>query len=491
VIALAACATGLRPPPVTVGIDLDGDRRVDRIDTIEPGGVTRVAWAPAPGSRPARTVVIAIDAVPYALFARLQREGLFRELFPAARMLAPFPSLTNVGMTAILKTAPALGYEDKYYDPVENRIGGGVFDRLRNRYKKVAPFHEVFDWEPPSLWGVTIYYFPTTVSRAELRKIEEILHASGDEEVLLYFGGTDALGHVRGRNGLEECLRLVDQIVRGFLAAGGAERRVVLFSDHGTTAVPSRRIDLEAALEKGGYRLRSRLEAPGDVVAPAYGLVGAVPLYTRCGEEAAVARAVAQAPGVDFAAWREGDRVGAVSGDGRLDALDRPEDRYPDLRARVERGLRAYVVHPASVIVSLADGWHYGSGLFESLVDMKGTHGSATEGASAGFVASNVDRLPDTLRADEVYPWLGLSREPEPPPAFTDPCPAGAVAPGRGAAEIRTPPGRRSTGPSSPAGPSRGRGRDSSSSACSTSGGTRCRRPSRIRRRASRPSARC
>jgi hypothetical protein len=246
-----------------------------------------------------------------------------------------------------------------------------------------------------------------------------------DEELLLYLGGTDALGHVRGWKGFEECLRLVDQVVRGFLAAGGASRRVVLFSDHGTTAIPSRRIDLGAVLAKGGFRLKSRLEGPGDVVAPAYGLVGAVPLYTRCGEEAAVAHTVTRAPGVDFAAWREGDQVRALSGDGRSDPLDRPQDQYPDLRARVEKGLRDHVVHPASVIVSFADGWHYGSGLFEALANMKGTHGSATEGASVGFVASNVDRLPGTLRADEVYPWLGLSREPEPPRAFVDPCSGG------------------------------------------------------------------
>jgi Type I phosphodiesterase / nucleotide pyrophosphatase len=422
-VALAAgCATGLRPPPATVATDLDGDARADRIETIQEGQVTRVVRAPAPGSRPARTVVIAIDAVPYAVFARLQREGLFREFFPAARMIAPFPSLTNVGYTAILKTAPVRGYEDKYYDPVAKRVGGGVFDRLRNRHKAVAPFHEAFDWEPPHLWGVTVYYFPITVSRAELRKIEEVLHSSGDEELVLYFGGTDALGHVRGWEGFEECLRLVDQVVRGFLAAGGADRRVVMFSDHGTTAVSSRRVDLGAALTAGGFRLRSRLDRPGDVVAAAYGLVGAIPLYTRCGEEAAVARAATRAPGVDFAAWREGDGVAAVSGDGRPDPLDRPEDRYPDLRARVEKGLRSYVVHPASVIVSLKDGWHYGSGLFEALADMKGTHGSATEGASVGFVASNVDPLPATLPAGEVYPYLGLTREPEPERPFVDPC---------------------------------------------------------------------
>ena len=210
--------------------------------------------------------------------------------------------------------------------------------------------------------------------------------------------------------------------MKGFLAAGGAERRVVLFSDHGTTAVPSRRIDLEAVLAKGGYRLRSRLEAPGDVVAPAYGLVGAIPLYTRCGEEAAVARAVARAPGSRLRGLARGGPGERGVRRRPADALDRPEDRYPDLRARVEQGLRAYVAHPASVIVSLADGWHYGSGLFEALATMKGTHGSATEEASVGFVASNVDRLPDTLRADEVYPYLGLSREPEPPRAYVDAC---------------------------------------------------------------------
>jgi len=424
-LVLVGCATGLRPPALTYGIDLDGDARVDRIETVQQGRLARVALAPAPGSRPLRTVVIAIDAVPYAVFARVQREGRFREFFPAARMIAPFPSLTNVGYASILKTAPGLGYEDRYYDPVKNAVGGGVSDRLRgNDYKRVAPFHELFTWEPPHLWGVAIYYFPMTISQKELRKIEEILHTSHDRELVLYFGGTDALGHVRGWKGFEDCLRLVDQVVHGFLAAGGAERRVVLFSDHGTTAVRSRRVNLAAALRRGGFRLTSRLDAPGDVVAPAYGLVGAIPLYTRCGEEAAVARAVAALPGVDFAAWREGNATRAVSGDGRPDPLDLPQDRYPDLRARVELGLRSYIAHPASVIVSLADGWHYGSGLFDALATMEGTHGSATRDASVGFVASNVDRLPETLRAEEVYPYLGLSRPPEPEHPRVDACPA-------------------------------------------------------------------
>jgi hypothetical protein len=366
-------------------------------------------------------VVIAIDAVPYAVFAELQQQGLFTEFFPAARMVAPFPSLTNVGYTEILQTGLPLGYEDRYYDPVERKTGGGMWDRLFNRYKRVAPFHEAFAWEPPHLWGVGIYYLPGTITKAELRKIEQILHTSQEPELVLYFGGTDALGHVRGWKGLTEYLRLVNQVVRGFMAAGGGNRRVVLFSDHGTTAVPSRRLDLKKALKAGGFKLKKKLGEPRHVVAPSYGLVGSIQLYTLCGEEEAVARALVGTEGVDFAFWRDGDGIGMLSSDGS-DPLARPEQEYPDLRHRVEAALRGLVVNPASVFVSLEDGWHYGSGMFEALVDIKGTHGSARDTSTLGFVASNVDRLPGTLRAEDVYPYLGLSREPAPRPEFVDPC---------------------------------------------------------------------
>jgi hypothetical protein len=206
------------------------------------------------------------------------------------------------------------------------------------------------------------------------------------------------------------------------MAAGGGSRRVVLFSDHGTSAVPSKRVDLKKAMKAAGFNLRKHIDAPRDVVAPAYGLVGSIQLFTQCGQEEAVARAVVAAEGVDFVFWRDGDGVSALSADGCPDPLDRPEDEYPDLRRRVEEAARNHTANPASVFASLKDGWHYGSGLFEFLADMKGTHGSARETSTLGFVASNVDRLPESLRAEEVYPWFGLSRPPEPEREFIDPC---------------------------------------------------------------------
>jgi len=423
VLLLCGCSVALRPTPPLNQLDVDGDGRVDRIETSdEQGEVVRVVEAPAPGSDPERTVVIALDAVPYEVFAGLQAEGLFSQFFPAARMIAPFPSLTNLGYTTIFKTPLPLGYEDRYYDREAGRIRGGMSDRLFNRYKNVAPFHQVFSWEPHHLWGAVIYYFPGYISRLELQRIEEMLHTSDAKELVLYFGGTDPLGHMRGWKGLADYLRLVDEMVTGFLAAGGADRRVVLFSDHGMSKVSSRPVDLKGSLKEAGFRLSKSLDRPGDVVAPAYGLVGSIQLYTMCDQEEAVARAVVQAEGVDFAVWREGVGIGAVSHDQAANPLDLPATEYPDLRHRIEAAFRGHSANPANVYVSLKDGWHWGSGLFELLVNIKGTHGSARDTSTLGFVTSNVDRLPEHLRAEDVFPYLGLSLQPEPPRPFTDPC---------------------------------------------------------------------
>ena len=136
----AGCATGLRPPPSLVETDLDGDTRVDRIETIEKGRVARVVDAPPPGSKPQRTVVIAIDAVPYVVFARLQRQGLFREFFPAARMIAPLPSLTNVGYAAILKTAPVLASRTATTTRSRMRSGAGSSTGSGSATREWPPF---------------------------------------------------------------------------------------------------------------------------------------------------------------------------------------------------------------------------------------------------------------------------------------------------------------------------------------------------------------
>lgn len=414
-LALSSIAAACRTAPDGASsirlIDDDGDGRADRLLTLGDGGeVVRVVEAPVPGEEPDRTVVLAIDGIPHELFARLQEEGLFRSFHPASRLVAPFPSLTAVSFTEILGTAPPAAYEDRYFDPVANRIGGGVGERISGDYRERAPFHETFDWEAPRFWGGFVFLVPERVAMAELLRVTEALQGSDDPELVLYLGTTDGLGHEEGWGALETHLRRIDRALTRWLAAGGASRRVVLFSDHGMSRTPTEPIDLEAALERGGFRLEDSVDGPDAVVAPAYGLIGSIQLYTACGREAAVARTLAEAPEVEFAVWQDGERWGAVAGGGPVDLAALPADEYPDLPRRARRGL-ALTRHPASVIASLAPGAHYGLDLFEPFVSMEGTHGSARRLASTGFLASNVASTPDVLAAAEARPWLGLEGE--------------------------------------------------------------------------------
>lgn len=425
-LAAIACRSPAGSAPVHRAVDVDGDGRADRFEVVAADGtVIRATPAPASGSDPERTLVLAIDGIPHEMFARLQEEGLFGGFFPAAEMVAPFPSLTDVSFTALFRTAPSAAYEDRYYDRAENRMGGGIEDRVSGEYRDLAPFHAVFDWEEPRLWGGFVYLVPERVALAELAKAEEVLRESEDPELVVYLGSTDGLGHEEGWRGLEAHLRRVDRVLLRFLAEGGGSRRVVLLSDHGMSRGGTRRLDLERALARAGFRIGERIDGPDDVVAPAYGLIGSVQIYTMCGREEDVARAVATEEGVDFAAWREGGGFAAVDARGRTDLADRAGSDYPNLLERVAEGVRNHTTHPASVFLSLEDGWHWGLRLFEPFVSLEGTHGSARYEQSVGFVASNVDRLPARLAAEEIYPWLGLSHPPAPEADFVDPCPDG------------------------------------------------------------------
>ncbi|MDW8168191.1 MAG: hypothetical protein RML74_06885 [Acidobacteriota bacterium] len=81
---------------------------------------------------------------------------------------------------------------------------------------------------------------------------------------------------------------------------------------------------------------------------------------------------------------------------------------YPDALRRLWEGLTSYVRHPASVLVSLEDGYYDGSDIFDLLAVLRATHGNLRRAQTEGFVLTTVKPLPEAIRAADLWSALGL-----------------------------------------------------------------------------------
>ncbi|MGH9787266.1 MAG: hypothetical protein ACRD4U_01010, partial [Candidatus Acidiferrales bacterium] len=210
--------------------------------------------------------------------------------------------------------------------------------------------------------------------------------------------------------------------------------------------------NLEPALRRAGFRVEGSLKDDRSVVLPQFGLISNAVLYTNPGREAAAAEAALKAKGVDLAVYREGVSLVVVSAKGRAridrrvsdDGAERfrylaeagdplalncvaeelihagladvdgfiSEDKwlaatanhlYPDPLRRLWRAFDGLIRQPASVIVSLKDGYYTGSIWLNLFAWMQATHGSLRRAQSLGVVLSTTP----ALFAPDAGPFTG------------------------------------------------------------------------------------
>ena len=110
-----------------------------------------------------RHLIICVDGVGFSTIEKLQKENRLRSFNAPAHLLAPFPTLTNIAMTEILRPAGApnaAGYEDSYYDTEHQRLRGNLLDRFNNRRFIKASFRELFDYHPSAIKSGLGYVAP-------------------------------------------------------------------------------------------------------------------------------------------------------------------------------------------------------------------------------------------------------------------------------------------------------------------------------------------
>src|SRR5687767_831943 len=110
-----------------------------------------------------RHLIVCVDGVGFSTIEKMRAKGRFRYFQLPTRMIAPFPSLTNLSLSEILEPAGAkasAGYEDSYFDLEKNSMRGGLVQRFKGGSFIDGTFRELFDYHPSAIKSGLGYALP-------------------------------------------------------------------------------------------------------------------------------------------------------------------------------------------------------------------------------------------------------------------------------------------------------------------------------------------
>lgn len=383
-----------------------------------------------------RRLLLCLDGVPHALIEQAKGRGLFESFGSPARLLSPFPTMTNVALSAMLGATPPAGYESLYFDRSARELRGGIRKYIGRRTPDKVPssYMDDLDYQEPLPFEFLIYVAPEKVWRADMQRFRERFKAAPQtRDYFAFLKATDGLLHAQGPERLAIALESLDKILREIREFCGNETEIVMFSDHGMNLEENRRVDLASTLERRGFR----------VVIPAFGLCSYAALYCQDDQRIPeIATASVEVTGIDFGVYKDGAGVVVESTRGRarieydaamdsyryqvasgdpLELGSFPEGfatdnewfertaghRYPNAVANIYKSLfTARVKHTADILLSLHDGYYYGWSPFGRFVRLAATHGNALQASSNAFLMSTHQQLPAFIRADEARTYL-------------------------------------------------------------------------------------
>lgn len=300
------------------------------------------AECPPTDPREPRTLILALDGVPYRAVRAAREMGAFPGWAETRPLVSPFPSMTNVGFAAILEPFGANripGYEIRRFDAERNQVtGGGVFSLKFD-------WREHFKIQLEGLWSKTgLYMTPRTSARKEMQHVEKLVLSEPDELMLALISSTDSMTHFLGDEAIIRTLLDFSQRIEGLRRRHqemyGRALRVVMLSDHGNGGNKIRRPDgVGWALRRAGLHPAKRLKRATDVVTVTYGIVGYGALYLDPRYAETAARAVLGHEGVFLAAWRPaGNTLQIATRNGQARIVWRDDARGRSLAYRPDQG---------------------------------------------------------------------------------------------------------------------------------------------------------
>ncbi len=430
--------------------DTDHDGRIDQIHRGDSEIRSIGAGADPKGLAALPKLTICLDGVPYSTMVKLWDQGYFREFSRPIRLISTFPSVSDVALTEALGTDKVPGYENLYYDRKANRIAGGATSTVS---KAGMPYLGAFDYDEPGIFKGLAYLIPVKTFRADLGRFLKHYGKSGLKAYKAHICSTDSICHLMSPPEFERYLLEVDHLLRAIYLQGDGKLDILVFSDHGNSQLPHRRLDIDGFLADYGFKVESSLKDSRSVVIPAFGLVGAMPVYSHPDNTVRLARVFKHCKGVDFTVYLDGNEVHVVSARGaavilshdsgrrlkyqarsgdplKLDEIQRSLSRqgqldaqgfatrrawfqataqheYPDAVNALFAGMSNHVVNRANLLVSFEDGYYYGSQFFDWLVTMKATHGNLRRASMTGFAMRNGPLPPAPMALRDLLATFG------------------------------------------------------------------------------------
>jgi Type I phosphodiesterase / nucleotide pyrophosphatase len=369
--------------------------------------------------------------------------------FPVSRMISTFPSTSDVAWTEIFGDRPLPGYQRTYYSEAANlQIAiDGVSTSMEHERQ--------MNWQVQNGFLRAMgYVFPSHMYDYEVNgMINHFLDARrAGGNFYAYIRASDDAQHMSRDIFVLLCRldRQLQKLRADYKKREGRDLEIVILSDHGNNhAGRGKRVEIHAFLEKAGYRVTKSLEDPKDVVLPTTGIESWVEIHNLPGETGHLAQLLTHLEGVDVVTARVPDqtnqflvmnskgeraviewnpernafRYSAGQGDainylpvvGTLARKHLLDDngfatvddwtaetlthRYPMALKRIVRGLTRVTLNPATILISLKNGYVHDSWMVNEgseLVTLGGTHGGLDDLNSDGIVLCNFVPTRDT-----------------------------------------------------------------------------------------------
>ena len=409
-----------------IGFDVTGDQKPDQLFNLD-----------AIPFNQCRHLVLILDGFGYDVVSKYYQEGGLRLFHPPSRVIAPYPTMTDLCVQDLIGGMACRACEARYFDRAANRLVGGSGDYLGGANE---PYNRLLQYRAESLWDVIGYIDPWAAFGKEVNDAKRVFDRAETKEMLAYFVSSAGVSVRIGAEGQVRCLKRIDQMVNQVIWETHGLTKVTLTSDHGHSYTPGKRVDFEGYLRKKGWRLADSLRKERDVVYVQFGLVTFADFATF--QPARLAEDLVGLPGVEITSYADGGDVVVLSDDGGQARIGRAGDRYSyqavkgdplklagilskmdaaggfydadELLAAtfdhvypapLERLWRAHfglVRNPPDVLVSLKNDCYSGSASFAGSVTIVSTHGGLNRANSTTFIMSTAGELPELLRSRDV-----------------------------------------------------------------------------------------